>query len=422
VLVAVSGGIAAFKAVEVVRELGRRGARVKVAMTANAARFVGPITFTGLTGEPALLDLWDASFAGELHVMLAEWAHAIVVAPATANLLAGAAHGFADDLVLATLSCAACPVLLAPAMHERMWQRAATRRNLEQLQRDGYHVVGPVSGRLANGNVGQGRMAEPQQIVDALGSLLSAAGDLAGKTLLISAGPTQEDLDPVRFISNRSSGRMGYALAAAARDRGAHVVLVTGPTDLAPPHGAELVKVRSALEMRAAIQTALPRADVVIMTAAVADYRAAQLAEHKIKKQGDSMSIQLVKNPDILAELGAQRSGRHPVLVGFAMETQDVASYGRKKLVAKRADLIVANEAAVAFGGDDNQATLVSHDGDEVLPAMSKRALADRILSRALALLAAADAPEQVTESRPAPRPRAPAPARRPKGRSPSKA
>ena len=413
ILVAVSGGIAAFKAVELVRELGRRGARVKVALTPNAARFVGPITFTGLTGEPALLDLWDASFAGELHVMLAEWADAIVVAPATANLLARAAHGFADDLVLATLACAASPVLLAPAMHERMWQRPATRRNLELLRADGYHVVGPVSGTLANGKQGQGRMSEPLQIVDALGALLSASDDLAGKTVLISAGPTLEDLDPVRFISNRSSGRMGYALAAAARDRGAHVVLVTGPTQLTPPAQTEVVSVRSALEMRGAVQAALPRADIVIMTAAVADYRAAQQAEHKIKKQGDSMTIQLVKNPDILAELGAQRRGPHPVLVGFAMETRDVASYGRKKLVAKKVDLIVANEAEVAFGGDDNQATLVSHDGDEALPRMSKRELAHRILSRTLELGLRGSPPDR-------PR-RAPAPARPRRGRSPSK-
>ena len=426
VLVAVSGGIAAFKAVEIVRELGRRGARVKVALTPNAARFVGPITFTGLTGEPALLDLWDASFAGELHVTLAEWAHAIVVAPATANLLARAAQGFADDLVLATLSCAACPVLLAPAMHERMWQRAATRRNLELLRRDGYHVVGPETGKLANGNVGQGRMSEPTQIVDALGALLSAVDDLAGKTVLLSAGPTLEDLDPVRFISNRSSGRMGYAIAAAARDRGAHVVLVTGPTNLSPPAGTEVVPVRSALEMRSAVRAALPRADVVIMTAAVADYRAAAPAPHKLKKQGETLSIELVKNPDILAELGAERTGARPVLVGFAMETQDVARYGRKKLVDKRVDLVVANEAAVAFGGDDNQATLVSHEGDDVLPAMSKRELADRILSRALALWTAPDVAEEaageIRESPRVRRPRAPPPARPRRGRSRSKA
>lgn len=387
VLVAISGGIAAFKAVELVRELGRRGARVKVVLTPNAARFVGPITFTGLTGEPAVLDLWDPKHAGEIHVQLADWADAIVVAPATANLLARAAQGFADDAVLATLSCADCPVLLAPAMHERMWKRPATQRSLRQLAADGCHTVGPVQGALANGKVGQGRMAEPAQIADALESLFARAHDLAGKTVLISAGPTLEDLDPVRFISNRSSGRMGYALAEAARDRGASVVLVTGPTHIPIPAGLEVKHVRSALEMQAAVKAELPRADIAIMTAAVADYRPAHAETQKIKKKSDTLTIELVKNPDILAELGAQRTGKRPVLVGFAMETHDVATYGRQKLLNKRVDLIVANEAAVAFGGDDNQATLVSHAGDEALPAMSKRELAHRILERARALL-----------------------------------
>jgi phosphopantothenoylcysteine decarboxylase / phosphopantothenate---cysteine ligase len=416
ILVAVSGGIAAFKAVELVRELGRRGARVRVALTPNAARFIGPVTFTGLTGEPARIDLWDASYPGELHVVLAEWADAIVVAPATANLLARAAHGMADDLVLATLACAGCPVLLAPAMHERMWQRPATQRNIAQLQRDGLRTVGPTTGKLANGKTGQGRMSEPSEIANALEQLLAANGDLSEKTVVISAGPTLEDLDPVRFISNRSSGKMGYAIASVARDRGARVVLVSGPTQIAVPAGVELVQVRSALEMQAAIHATLPRADIIVMTAAVADYRAATMQPQKIKKKGETLSIELVKNPDILAELGAARAkkrSRHPVLVGFAMETQKIAEYGRAKLTGKRVDMIVANEAAVAFGGDQNQATFVTHAGDEALPPMPKLELAGHILDRARALL---------TESRPAQRPRAPAPARPRKGRSRSKA
>jgi phosphopantothenoylcysteine decarboxylase/phosphopantothenate--cysteine ligase len=396
IVVAVSGGIAAFKAVELTRELGRRGARVKVALTANATRFVGPITFTGLTGEPAHTDLWDARYPGEMHVMLADWAHAIVVAPATANLLARAAHGFADDIVLATLSCAGCPVLLAPAMHERMWLRPATQRNLEQLQRDGYHRIGPVTGLLASGATGQGRMADPTEIANALEGLVGGhtydARDLTGKTVLLTAGPTLEDLDPVRFISNRSSGRMGYALAAAARDRGAHVVLVTGPTHIALPSGVELIQVRTALEMLSAVESALPRADIAIMCAAVADYRPAEVQAHKIKKQGDTLHIDLVKNPDILSRVGLTRVGRKPVLVGFAMETRDVAAYGRKKLIDKRADLFVANAADVAFGGDNTQATLVSHAGDEALPPMTKVELAQRILTRARSLLSEAEA------------------------------
>jgi phosphopantothenoylcysteine decarboxylase / phosphopantothenate---cysteine ligase len=426
ILVAVSGGIAAFKAVELVRELGRRGARVKVILTPNAARFVGPVTFTGLTGEPARTDLWDASYPGELHVVLAEWADAIVVAPATASVLARVAHGLADDLVTATLACAGSPVLIAPAMHERMWLRPSTQRNVEQLKRDGMHTVGPTVGKLANGKTGQGRMSEPNQIADALDQSFTARGDLSGKTVVISAGPTLEDLDPVRFISNRSSGKMGYAIASVARDRGAHVVLVSGPTQIAPPPGVELVSVRSALEMQAAVEKTLSRADVVIMTAAVADYRAATASTEKIKKKGETLTIELVKNQDILAELGARRASqkrKHPVLIGFAMETQHIADYGRSKLTKKRVDMIVANEAKVAFGGDQNQATFITHGADEALPAMPKLELAGLILDRARAFLERnASAASRITKSRPAQRPRAPTPARPQKGRSRLKA
>ena len=419
VLVAVGGGIAAFKAVELVREPGRRGAKVKVVMTPNATRFIGPITFTGITGEPAITDLWDASYAGEIHVALADWADALVIAPATANVLARAANGLADDVVLASFACADCPTLMAPAMHERMWRRPSTQRNIKRLEGDGVRMVGPVEGPLANGRIGMGRMAEPMQIADALAQLLASSSDFAGNSIVISAGPTLEDIDPVRFISNRSSGRMGYALASVARARGARVVLVTGPTALRPPDGVEVVHVRSALDMQAAISATLKQADVVIMTAAVADYRPAQARSQKIKKQGDSMQIELVKNPDILAELGHKRSGKRPVLVGFAMETEDVAAYGRKKLLDKRVDLVVANEASIAFGGDDTQATLVSHDQDDALPPMSKIELAHRILDRVRSLLPRS---RSLKESRRARLLRGPRPVRPRKGRSRSKA
>jgi phosphopantothenoylcysteine decarboxylase/phosphopantothenate--cysteine ligase len=415
ILVAAGGGIAAFKTVELVRELGRRGARIKVALTPAATRFIGPLTFTALTGEPAHVDLWDPAYAGEVHVGLADWAQAIVVAPATANLLARAAHGFGDDIVLATLLCADCPILLAPAMHERMWRQAAVQRNLAQLAADGVMTVGPVSGALANGRIGEGRMAEPLQIADALERLLGATQDLLGRTIVISAGPTLEDLDPVRFISNRSSGKMGYALAASARERGARVVLISGPTHIPVPSGVELIAARSALEMRDAVRAQVEGADAIIMTAAVADYRPAQMQPNKIKKQGERMTLELIKNPDILAELGAKRRGARPVLVGFAMETNDVAAYGRKKLTDKRVDLIVANEASVAFGGEDTQASLITQAGDDQLAPMSKRELAGHILDRTLALMTTS------TENPPARRPRAPAPARPPKGRSRSK-
>ncbi|MFI5308294.1 MAG: bifunctional phosphopantothenoylcysteine decarboxylase/phosphopantothenate--cysteine ligase CoaBC [Polyangiales bacterium] len=396
VVLCVGGGIAAFKAVVLARELQRRGAEVRVAMTRSAARFVGPTSFSGLTGKAPVLDLWDPRHAGEVHVELGAWAEAMVVAPATANLLARAAAGMADDAVLATLSCAACPVLYAPAMHERMWRAAATQRNARRLEQDGAILVGPVHGALASGQSGMGRMAEPDAIADAVEAALQAGprssaartsrADLAGKTVLISAGPTVEDIDPVRFISNRSSGRMGFALASAARDRGGRVVLVCGPVSIAKPDGVQLVDVRSAREMQRAIDAAYPRVDVVIMTAAIADYRPVQVASSKIKKKAERMSIELVKNPDILAGLGARRKGKRPVLVGFAMETDDLAAYARRKLEQKRCDLVVANEAAV-FDRDDTQAILVGPDGDEPLPPMTKIELAHRILDRVVAKL-----------------------------------
>jgi len=443
VIVGVGGGIAAFKAAVLVRELQRRGAEVRVVMTAAGARFIGPATFTGLTGKPAVLDLWDASYPGEVHVELGQWAEVLVVAPATANLLARAAAGMADDALLATLSCAACPVLYAPAMHDRMWRSAATQRNAARLRGDGAILIGPVQGALANGQVGMGRMAEPDAIADAVAKALgkrrlgtpstaAGTGDLRGKTVVVSAGPTVEDIDPVRFISNRSSGRMGFALAAAARDRGAHVILVCGPTAVPAPLDVETVQVRSARDMHAAVFAQLARADAVVMNAAVADYRPALAARSKIKKKDERMTIELVKNPDILADLGARRGrARRPVLVGFAMETDDLTAYARRKLVAKKCDLIVANEAEVA-GRDDTQATLVAPAGDERLAPMTKVELANRIWDRVRDLLggsgeaaarrAARGAAIKGAARPAAPRPRGRRPRRRPKGRAPSKA
>ena len=421
ILVCVGGGIAAFKIVELVRELGRRGAKLRVAMTPSATRFVGPITFTGLTGQKTVTELWDAEYPGEIHVELADRADLIVVAPATANLMARAAAGLADDVVLATLACSSVPVVMAPAMHERMWNRPSTQRNLATLARDGVHFVGPVQGALANRRTGMGRMAEARAIADAVEHIALRSTDLRGKTVLISAGPTLEDLDPVRFISNRSSGRMGYALASAAEARGATVVLVTGPTQIPLPARVEVVAVRSALDMKQAIDAALPRADVVIMTAAVADYRPAQAQANKIKKSGDSVTIELVRNPDILAELGrarADKKSRAPVLVGFAMETQDVVAYGRKKLVDKQVDLIVANEAAVAFGRDDTQATLISREEQTALPPMTKVEQAHHILDRVLQFLGA---PRSSTRDRRALRPHTRPPARHRKDRARSR-
>jgi phosphopantothenoylcysteine decarboxylase/phosphopantothenate--cysteine ligase len=398
VLVAVGGGIAAYKSVVLVRELGRRGASVRVVMTPAAARFVGPATFTGITGEPPILDLWDPVHRGEIHVELAAWADAIVVAPATANLLARMAAGIADDAVSATLLCTDRPVLVAPAMHHLMWAHAATQRNVERLRADGVHLVGPSYGALASGEEGQGRMAEPEAIADALEALLGAVGsagaDLAGRTILVSAGPTHEAIDPVRFLGNRSSGRMGYAVAARAAERGARVILVSGPVALEPPPGVEVVRVRSALEMQAAIAARERAADAIVMAAAVADFRPASTSDRKLKKREDEQTrtLELVRNPDILAGLGearAARGDRRPVLVGFAVESEDLARAARAKLTTKKVDLVVANPASVAFEGDDNEAILVSPEGDEPLGRISKRALADRILDRVRALCSA---------------------------------
>lgn len=380
IVVLMGGGIAAFKAVQVVRELGRRGAQVRVAMTPSATRFVGPVTLTGLTGRPPVLDLWDPSYAGEVHVELSSWADAMVVAPATQNLMARAAQGMADDAVLATIACHGGPLLYAPAMHTRMWQSAATQRVVETLRGDGAQFVGPESGPLASGDDGPGRMSEADAIVDALASMLSPQ-DLAGRKLLVSAGPTHEDLDPVRFLGNRSTGRMGYAIAAAAARRGAETTLVSGPVSLQTPAGVGRVDVRSARDMHREVTQRASDVDAIVMTAAVADYRPANADAHKLKKRAGPLSLELVRNPDILAELGASRSSDSPVLVGFALETQDVERYARDKLTRKKVDLIVANAAADGFGGDTNVATLVSPTGSEALGTLAKTELADRICS-----------------------------------------
>lgn len=387
VVVALGGGIAAFKAVAVVRELQRRGAEVRVVMTEAATRFVGPVTFAGLTGRPAVTNLWDPSYAGEVHVELGAWADALVVAPATMNLLARAAHGHADDVVLATLACARGAILFAPAMHERMWARAATARNVASLRADGAHFVGPVEGALASGEIGRGRMAEPEAIVDAVEALFGPR-DLEGLHVVVSAGPTHEDLDPVRFLGNRSSGRMGFAIAEVAARRGARVTLVAGPVMLPTPAAVTRVDVRSALELDAAVRSAAADADAVIMAAAVADYRPAERAEQKRKKGEGPLVLELVRNPDVLAGLGAAREGARPVLVGFALETEHVVENARGKLRRKKVDLVVANHASDGFGGDDNVVILVDAAGEEALPKLSKAEVAARILDRVRAIVA----------------------------------
>jgi phosphopantothenoylcysteine decarboxylase/phosphopantothenate--cysteine ligase len=355
-------------------------------MTEAATHFVGPITFAGLTGKPAVTDLWAEDYAGEVHVELGEWADALVIAPATMNLMARAASGQANDVVLATLACARGDLFLVPSMHHRMWSHPATQSNMQTLTDRGAVVLGPVTGELANGEIGEGRMVEPEDIAEEVESHLAHADDLSGSHILITAGPTYEDLDPVRFLGNRSSGRMGYAIATQALRRGAEVTLVSGPVHLPAPSGAEVVRVRSAKEMHETVMSRFDRFDVVIMAAAVADYRPAQRAAQKIKK-GERLQIELVRNPDILADVGAKRTQQPSVLVGFALETENLEKSARDKLEQKAADLIVANEASAGLGGDTNRATLVDAACATPLPEMTKRALANQILDRVRALL-----------------------------------
>jgi phosphopantothenoylcysteine decarboxylase/phosphopantothenate--cysteine ligase len=385
-LLIVGGGIAAYKSALLARELLRLGASVETVLTPAAQRFITGVTFAGITGRPARTELWDPSYPGELHIELTRKADLVVVAPATADLLARMAHGLGDDLATTCLLAAKGDVFVAPAMHPRMWEHPATQANVATLRARGVHVIGPDVGPLASGEVGIGRMSEADFIARAVAEHTAWGSDLAGLRVLISAGGTHEALDPVRFIGNRSSGRMGFALAERAQQRGATVTVVAGPVNLPPPPGVHVVRVRSALEMHEAIVPRAAEHDVVVMAAAVADYRPAEQATEKIKKTAGELTLRLVKNPDILADLGAARaaSGRRlPVLVGFAVETHDLIAYARAKLSRKGCDLVVANLAEDGFEGADNRVTLVRADTEEALPRMDKRAVADRILDAA---------------------------------------
>jgi phosphopantothenoylcysteine decarboxylase/phosphopantothenate--cysteine ligase len=397
VALAISGSIAAYKAVEVARRLISAGVRVTPVMTSSAERFVGPLTLSGICGTPVIRDMFDAAYPGEVHVDLGRTVDLVLIAPATADTLARLAQGRADDVVAALALSAACPVLVAPAMHSRMWRHPATQRNVATLLADGrIKLIGPVEGPLASGESGIGRLAEPADIADAALREIATARDLGGLRVVVTAGPTVEDLDPVRFLSNRSSGRMGFAIAERASRRGAVVTLVAGPVELATPHGVARVDVRSALEMKAALATAmgpdLGAADVLVMAAAVSDYAPRERHPTKIKKSSDQVSIELAKNPDLLADIGKARKGARPILVGFAVETAEpeaLVAYAREKLVEKRIDLVVANPAGEAFGGDTNRATFVTDATALPLSSMTKMDLADRILDQVRSLAVA---------------------------------
>lgn len=399
VALAVTGSIAAYKAVEVARLCIKAGARVLPLMTTSAQRFVGPVTLAGITGEPVATDMWDPSFPGEMHVAIAARADVIVIVPATADLLARLAQGRADDLVTATVLCARGPVLAAPAMHPRMWQHPATRKNVEELARQGrVALIGPVVGPVASGESGIGRMEEPAAIVTAIEAALAgpaagagaaaAEGDLRGCHIVVTAGPTHEAIDPVRYLGNRSSGKMGFAVAARAAARGAEVTLVAGPVALGTPPGVRRIDVESAEQMGRAIDDAmgidLEKADALVMSAAVADFRAREPSATKIKKGKEAPSIALARNPDLLAAVGARRTGASPVLVGFALETGDdaaVLAYAKAKLGAKKVDLVVANAAHESLGQSTNRVALVTKEGAEPFAAGTKDEVADRILS-----------------------------------------
>ncbi len=379
------------------RELTAAGARVTVCLSGNAKHFVGPLTFRTLSGRAVLDDLFDPrSDAAVEHVAIAERAHAIVVAPATANVLAKAAHGIADDALTTLLLAARCPVLMAPAMDGGMWDHAAVVENVATLRGRGVTVLEPESGALASGLSGKGRLPEPAAIVDALLRLLTPTRDLAGERVLVTAGPTREPIDPVRYISNRSSGKMGYRLAAAAFRRGADVVLVSGPTAIAPPSGVTFVPVETAEEMREAVLHHAARATVIVKAAAVADYRTKAPSATKIKGKHD-LTLELTPNPDILREVAA--TARDAFVVGFAAETHDVAANARTKLEAKGVDLLVVNDVSqrgIGFEAEDNEVTLLDRwGGNRALPRMPKADVADAILSHALALRAAQ--PRRVT-------------------------
>jgi len=415
IVIGICGGIASYKAVELVSHLQQAGALVDVIMTEHAEDFVRPLTFSTLSHRPVFSDLWEPSGrAAELHIELAETAELLAVVPATAHTLAKLAGGMADNMLTAVALATKAPLLLAPAMYRDMYTHPATQANLTLLRERGAFIMEPEVGRLASGAIGPGRLPDTQVLLGAIRKVLGRTGDLAGHRVLVTAGGTHEPIDPVRYIGNRSSGKMGYALATEARDRGAHVILVTGPVALPTPYGVETHQVETAIQMRDAVHAFLPGIDVLIMSAAVADFRPASPATHKIKKDdseartqgqyadGSEFSVRLVQNPDILGELARTQQGQailkdsgqpkqRLIRVGFAAETNDIITYARSKLVKKHLDLLVANDVSRSdsgFGADTNKVLLLSANGVmEDLPVMPKTGVAAAIWDRVVSLL-----------------------------------
>jgi phosphopantothenoylcysteine decarboxylase/phosphopantothenate--cysteine ligase len=383
ILIGVTGGIAAYKVCELVRRLRDLDAEVRVVMTEGATHFVTPTTFQALSGQPVRVSLWDeAGEAAMGHIELARWAERVIVAPASADTIARLAHGFADDLLSTVVLATAAPVFIAPAMNQQMWANPAVQANVGTLRVRGVGILGPADGDQACGDIGSGRMLEPHELRDVL---VASFGDapLRGRRVVVSAGPTYEDIDPVRFIGNRSSGRMGFAVAAAARDAGADVTLVAGPVSLPTPAGVTRVDVRSARQMHEAVMTAVRGADIYIGAAAVGDYRPVDLADHKLKKaDGAPLRLELAENPDIIASLAARDA--RPFLVGFAAETRELAGYAQDKLRRKGIDMIAANEVGGGRGFEvaNNALHLYWRDGDAALPDMPKTELARHLVAR----------------------------------------
>jgi phosphopantothenoylcysteine decarboxylase/phosphopantothenate--cysteine ligase len=392
-ILGVGGGIAAYKAAELCRQLVQRDAAVQVVMTRGAQEFVQPLTFAALTGRKVITSLFSSASSEDTlssaieHIAVAQDNDVLVVAPATADLLARFAHGLADDFLTTLYLAFTGPVVLAPAMNTAMWQHPATRANLETLRRRGHRIVEPDDGFLACGTIGPGRLAEPERIANAVMAELRRRSDLEGETVLITAGPTQEALDPVRYISNRSSGKMGYAVAEAAAARGASVILVSGPVHVQAPRGVALIPVRTASEMRTAVLENLERATVVVKAAAVADFHLTEIPAQKVKKTSARLTLELDPTPDILAELGRKKGDR--LLIGFAAETENLEREARRKLETKNCDMIVGNLVSdtAGFDADDNEVLLVLSTGESIaVPRAAKRAIADRIFDEALKL------------------------------------
>jgi phosphopantothenoylcysteine decarboxylase/phosphopantothenate--cysteine ligase len=398
ILLGVAGGIAAYKICTLASHLTQAGAQVDVVMTEAATRFVTPLTFQSLTGRPVYTDLWGTPGARlpthVAHVGLAHAAELLVIAPATANTMAKLANGLADNMLTTLALAATCPMLVAPAMDAGMWSHAATQTNVAALLARGIHFAGPARGRMASGLEGEGRLIEPDELVGHVRWVLGRGGGLTGHSVVVTAGPTREAVDPVRFLSNPSSGRQGFALAQAALDQGATVTLITGPTSLSTPVGAQRTDVTSAEEMHEVTLPACAEADLLLMAAAVADYRPDTIAPHKIKKAETGLDLHLTRTPDILSAVAAQRGkiGSPRVIVGFAAETQDLEENARGKLTAKGLDLIIANDITApeaGFAAETNRVVLVQRDGSvESLPLMSKATVADIVLKHAADLLA----------------------------------